>query len=165
MQANDSLPADRLTQSNNLLASAPSAASKQEIKFVPKSQSYVPSRHAPRPVLLMAEMPSSQTAPADQQQWLVFTTWEQVQTPNKNSSPTANRLIADYETGASAEPTTTSSAANSETTAPDGSVHSNPQTANQITVTRLILKIYPAASFSTQPTFLPMRDGWFVLQL
>jgi hypothetical protein len=72
-------------------------------------------------------------------------------------------LIADYETGATAEAQASSNAG--DRVAAGGGVQSKAQPANQITVTRLILKIYPAASLSTQPTFVPTRDGWFVLQL
>jgi len=97
----------------------------------------------------------------------VVTTWEQIETSNQisgnqSSASAQNGLIADYETEAPADAQATSTAADRTAT---GGVQPKAQPANQITVTRLILRIYPAASPSAQPTFVPTRDGWFVLQL
>jgi hypothetical protein len=112
--------------------------------------------------MLKAEMHTAQSAPAERQQWIVVTTWEQVQTLNQNSGVAPNSLIADYETEATADAPATSNVADRDAT---GGVQSKAQPGSQNTVTRLTLKIYPAASLSTQPTFVPTRDGWFVLQL
>jgi beta-lactamase regulating signal transducer with metallopeptidase domain len=164
------LRADYGTQSENGQPGLRGAVVNEDIEVSSKTPSYAPNQHSPRPVMLKAKMPSSNIASAQQQQWVVVTTWEQTDSPNQNSSPTANGptangLTADYETGPSAEATTTSNAANGAAASADGSVQSKAQRTNQITITRLILKIYPAASLSTQPTLVPMRDGWFVIQL
>ena len=100
--------------------------------------------------MLKAELTSSEQAKAQdqEQQWLVITTWEQLQTPNQNAV-----LTADYETGANSNP------ANSTSAQPTG------QPASQIIVTRLIFRIVPASSLSAQPSSAPMRSGWFVIQL
>ena len=37
--------------------------------------------------MLKAELPSAQPAPDEEQQWIVVTTWEQVQTPNQDARP------------------------------------------------------------------------------
>jgi beta-lactamase regulating signal transducer with metallopeptidase domain len=107
-----------------------------------------PNSHSLRAVLLKAELPNSQLAPAEAQQWIVLTTWEQVQTSSPNTG-----LTADYDT--SANPDATSNA-NSQ---PAG------QSANQTSVTRLILRFFPASSLSTQPIAAPLRGTWFVIQL
>ncbi len=85
----------------------------------------------------------------DQQQWIVLTTWEQVQT----ASPAARR-IADYDTGESADQMHAHSR-----------VQPNGRVIGQITVTRLIFKVLPAGSISAQPVAVPVRNGWFVIQL
>jgi beta-lactamase regulating signal transducer with metallopeptidase domain len=113
----------------------------------------------PRPVHLKAEMPGAQSDPVQAQQWIVLTTWEQVQTPNQSSNLIADYEIADYESGASAK----ASAGDQTKIAKNG--QSGTQLAGQMTVTRLILRIVPASSFPTQPAIVPMRNGWLVLQL
>jgi hypothetical protein len=159
------LPTNRPAQLVNAQTSERLADATQELDVVSKMPSYKPAPRSPRPVFRKVEMPNSQTAPTEQQQWVVITTWEQIQTPNQNTGPTANRLIADYEIGATEDAPTNSNPTNNTAAMANGTVHSQSQPANQITITRLILKIYPAASFSNQPTFVPMHNGWFVIQL
>jgi beta-lactamase regulating signal transducer with metallopeptidase domain len=101
---------------------------------------------APREELLKAELPSAtlQPEPAPEQhaeqQWLVLTTWEQVQTTEP-------------------EPPATEA---SEQPAGEQPAPVSRQNSSQITVTRLILRIIPATS--TSPT-MPLRSGWLVFQL
>jgi beta-lactamase regulating signal transducer with metallopeptidase domain len=102
-----------------------------------------PNSRSPRPVMLKAELPNSQPAPA-QEQWIVLTTWEQVQTPSLNTE-----LMADYDSSANA----------------DAANETSGQPASQITITRLIFRIIPASSLSTHPASVPIRSGWFVIQL
>jgi beta-lactamase regulating signal transducer with metallopeptidase domain len=93
------------------------------------------------------------------EQLIVFTAWEQVDTPAPNA-----QTVADYDT----EP------ANKATPAP---VDSNNATTRHITVTRLVFKVVPQASASdprpgsgahsepAQPAAIPFGDGWLVIQL
>jgi hypothetical protein len=149
---------ERRSQSQDGQPSMQLTAAKQEFAPSSKTPSYTQTTHQPRPVMLKAEMPSLQTAPVEQQQWVVVTTWEQI----RSSNPKVG-LKADYEAGTNATATSGSIAANS--AIGDGSVQSKTQLANQITITRLILKIYPVSSFSAQPALAPVREGWFVIQL
>jgi beta-lactamase regulating signal transducer with metallopeptidase domain len=173
MRADGIEAASRFTSSDTRRASAQRSEMRQDVEVVSKTAFYKVATPAPRAMMLKTEMPSAQAAPAERQQWLVVASWEQIETSDRNSgnqnsgnqssSSTANGLIADYETGTTADAPATSNVA--DRTAAGGNVQSKAQPANQITVTRLILKIYPAASLPTQPTFVPTRDGWFVLQL
>jgi hypothetical protein len=69
--------------------------------------------------------------------------------------------VADYETGAKVASDPESKLAVNEM--------AGSQQAGQITVTRLILRIIPASSNASsetkQPSIVPTRNGWFVLQL
>jgi len=100
--------------------------------------------NSPRAVLLKAEMPGADQAAASQvQQWVVLTTWEQVQTTNAKAGFTADYDGADAVTGrvASVQPT------------------------SRMIVTRVILRVFPASSFFTQPAVAHVRSGWLVMQL
>ena len=132
----------------------------QNVALVSKTAPHDANRQDPPPVFLKAEMQSAQTPRAQDQQWFVVTTWEQVEIPNQNTG-----LKADYDTAAKENPSSDPNAAGMASASADGSVPQTVQPAGQIMVTRLILKIYPASSVSTQPTTLPIRGGWFVLQL
>jgi hypothetical protein len=129
---------------------------------------------APREQLLKAEMPNDQTSSAEQaqrvepQQWIVFTEWAQVQTPATSGA------IADYNTGSDAAG------------APEPAA-SQRGDAGRITITRMILRVYPVASPSNsarssdsaphtgtnpvsksvfhQSAAVPFGDGWLVIQL
>jgi hypothetical protein len=90
---------------------------------------------SPQAVLLKAEMPGAEQAP-QAQQWVVLTTWEQV---------TDTRVTADYDTGADAV--------------------TSAQPASRMIVTRMILRVFPASSFFTQPAVAHVRSGWLVMQL
>jgi beta-lactamase regulating signal transducer with metallopeptidase domain len=106
---------------------------------------------SPRAVYLKAELDGARPAQPVEQQWIVFTTWEQVQMPSENAA-----LTADYEAGANAGAAGDSNA-ESQTV-----VQSNSQPASRITITRLILRV---SSFPTRPAYIPLHGGWFVIQL
>ncbi len=106
---------------------------------------------APRAIMLKAEGNNGRPALVQEQQWIVVSAWEQVEPANKNDS-----LTADYDASAgdmSARPT-------AETKGEPAA-----QAVTRITVTRLILRVFPASSVYTQPGAAPMRDGWLVIQL
>ena len=124
---------------------------------LPASSSHDANAHSPRAVMLKAEMPNAQPAPRADQQWIVVTTWEQVETPSPNAADSQRTTKAQQPRAANGNPTATGSASASA----DGSVQPASQPASQITVTRLILKIYPANSVSTQPTASP-HPWWLV---
>jgi len=102
--------------------------------------------------------------PSPEQQWVVLAAWEEVQTISRISSNTAS----DYETNAVAQdgaaPTAQSNNGTPAGQATSQALHQN-QTSTQYTVTRLILKVVPANSNSTQPATGVVRGGWFVIQL
>lgn len=97
----------------------------------------------------------AQPEQAQPEQWLVLTTWEQVETSRPDTQP-----VADYDTGN----------ANAKT---DSRTQLGAQTTSRITITRLILRVLPAgsesvskpASKSAQPAAVPLGNGWFVFQL
>lgn len=104
-----------------------------------------------------ANVEPRKTPNAPEQQWIVLTAWEQVDTSNQ-----AAGLVSDYETGA-------------RSAASDGLVDPQRQDS-RITITQLMFKIVPegggsntaakpaASPSASQPRFA-IRDGWLVLQL
>jgi beta-lactamase regulating signal transducer with metallopeptidase domain len=111
------------------------------------------------------ERPVSQAEP---QQWIVFTAWERIETSN----PSATQTTADYDTDPNTAPPApsedTSTATASATTTPakaDANQSTNNAIRRHITVTRLIFRVLPPGSKSTQPTAIPIGDGWLVIQL
>jgi hypothetical protein len=126
---------------------------KQNVAFELKTSKSESVNHSPRAVMLKAVIPGEGSKPTQvheptSQQWIVLTTWEQVQTANINSG-----LTADYETGANQD--ATSNQNKQKQTLPAG----------QLFVTRLILRMFPASSSSAQPPQPPVQSGWFVNQL
>jgi hypothetical protein len=108
---------------------------------------------APEERLLNAESKAPQPEVNDQQ-WIVLTAWEQIQTPAQN--PTS----ADFD----------------ESTAATQSGKSTAQATTQITVTRLIFRVVPASPSSTKPSSTSQQPApatipgswpgsWFVIQL
>jgi beta-lactamase regulating signal transducer with metallopeptidase domain len=112
----------------------------------------------PRQQLIKATLPSASVASADQDsepQYFVLTAWIETRTSTLQA-----REIADYDTGAPEQPQTGES-------------------ATQITVTRLILAVYPVAAAPTwasgsqgpqssepvRPPAPPAASGWLVFQL
>lgn len=78
---------------------------------------------------------------ADGQQWIVFTAWEQV-----DAAPPATQAVADYDGTA------------------DAVVRPAPP-AGRIRVTQLLLRVVPQNPHASQPTAVPLGNGWFVIQL
>jgi beta-lactamase regulating signal transducer with metallopeptidase domain len=127
-----------------------------------------------RPEMLKAEMQGQRPVAGQeqqgqqQQQWIVLTTWEQVQTSNQNAGNQNagyrnSGLTADYETDTNATTDgTTNGTANGTGSA---NVQHGRLPVNQITVTQFIFRIIPASTSSSQPAAVPWRDGWFVIQL
>lgn len=105
---------------------------------------------SPRKELLKAELPGNpQATSVPEQQWIVLTTWEQVQTSGR-----ARLQPSDYDAGQSVDEGTS-----------EVSSQPNGQSTGRITVTRLILRVIPVDFVSTHPAALPVRGGWFVIQL
>lgn len=114
----------------------------------------------PRQVLLKAEEPGAAPS-AREAAFIVFTAWEQVRTLPRRDAP-----VADYDTEIG------NHKVNREA---DGSQQS--QSAAQITVTRVILALYPAHSapqtgtkqanglHSSEAPAIPFDGGWLVFQL
>ena len=115
-----------------------------------------------------ADAAGDRVNPGPEQQWMVLAAWEEVRTVSHTSSDTTS----DYEPNAVAEDGaaqapqennvtmgqgTTAAQAASKTPQPN-------QTSSQYTVTRLILRVVPANSNSTQSPSV-VRGGWFVIQL
>ena len=116
------------------------------------------------------------------QQWVVVAAWEEVSTVSR-----VPQTISDFEpqnNQPANDPTSTSTVQNSAAfnatsvdAARSGQASAPAQTrtnqnhptapAHRFTVTQLILRVIPATpgSSSTQPATIPVRDGWFVIQL
>jgi beta-lactamase regulating signal transducer with metallopeptidase domain len=123
----------------------------------PRSLSSEPGVHAQNASAHTAK--HSPRAVEASQQLIVFTAWEQVET----SAPTAQN-IADYDTAPAADNDTTSKSSDDATANSDTGKPAKAQTTNRhLTVTRLIFRIVPADSNSSQPAAMPI--GWFVIQL
>ena len=127
----------------------------------------------PREVLLRAEMPdanaddgrqNASSGLAGQAQYVVLTTWEEVRT-----SPRHARMISDYD-----------ASANAQSQSADAADGADGQAVTRITVTRLILAVYPIgygpngiapssksthAEDSGRPTASVPESGWLVFQL
>lgn len=98
-----------------------------------------------------------------EQQWVVLAAWEEVQTVSRTSSSNAS----DYEANAVAQNGAAEAEQKNNGTAgqvASQSPHSN-QASSQYTVTRLILRVVPANTKSTQSATGAVRGGWFVIQL
>ncbi len=143
------------------------AVLKAQTKLRTKSADLASAR--PSQQLLKAEMAKLKGSAAQEpQEWVVMTTW-QVQSPARETGKTA-----DYETDAKGIGTT------------NGMNAQPQQPASQITVTRLILKVYPAnpvaastegkqapdsksdsssKSVLSPSAVLPFENGWLVIQL
>lgn len=135
---------------------------------VSQTASHQANPGTPRAVMLKTDLGDTRSAQPAVREWIVFTTvltnWDQMQTPNENAT-----LTADYETGASGEAAGNADAAGGAgaqtNSRREGTKLESPQPAGQITITRLIFRVIPASSFSMQPAYVPLRGGWFVIQL
>lgn len=104
------------------------------------------------------------TDPSTGAQYIVYAEFEQVET-----TAARNTLTADYD-----KPSSAGSVAQTQKpgdlSAPSlqksaASAQSNAQPATHSTVTHLIFRVVPAVAPSSQPTAIPIGDGWFVIQL
>lgn len=130
-----------------------SAPSAQQIANVEKSGDRVISSQPPIP-----------------QQWVVVAAWEEFSTVSRVPQ-TVSDFVEESQTARELGPA--NSARNSPVTANSTSAqtitnqnHSG-AAAHRSTVTQLILHVVPASpnSNSPQPAIVPVRDGWFVIQL
>ena len=96
----------------------------------------------PRQVVLTAERAGRQPSSTHEAQWMVFTAWEQVETLTPDGQQETSRATAAERGGQGSR-----------------------QASSRILVTRLILKVVPTGSRSTQPAAVPIRGGWFFIQL
>ncbi len=103
----------------------------------------------PRVETLKAVMPGRKPTTPHAQQWVVLTTWERVQTPGRNLQPSSDHV---------SDQSTDMGKSNDET-------QQNGQPTTQITVTRMIFRVVPLSSRSTQPAPLPVHADWLVFQL
>lgn len=104
-----------------------------------------PAGGSPHPRMAEAKLTNLQSKSAPEhaeQRWIVFTSWEQVEA--------SAGAVADYDTAQDPDSSTNSQPKNRET--------------GRFTVMRLILKVLPPTSNSPQPA-VPLRNGWFVIQL
>jgi len=95
----------------------------------------------PREVPVKAVAPVSAMTDGQAQEFVVLTTWEAVQTSSPNS-----RTVADYETDASDQEQADRVDAQPDSRRPDKSQRDAKQ-GTQITVTRMILVVYPASAY------------------
>jgi hypothetical protein len=96
-----------------------------------------------------------------EQSWIVLTTWEEV------SSPVQAAVQSTDPTG-TLEPATANQPAYKGVRvipAVQASDKTAVQPSHQLKVTRVIFRVVPASSVSNSPTALPVRGGWWVIQL
>jgi hypothetical protein len=124
-----------LPAGHEIAASTPVAAHRTVAKLTeptdaPQSQVAFVDHAAPREVMTRAEMPDVGSDPAGQPEYVELTTWEEVRTSHCH-----HRLTSDYGTDANAQ------RQSAEATDPAGR-----RTVTRITVTRLIIAVYPMSS-------------------
>jgi beta-lactamase regulating signal transducer with metallopeptidase domain len=157
------LPPSRITRAP-MAGAAPNLRAKQPAAVA--DAVLASTNGAPRPKLTATQIPGSATVPAEAQQVIVFTAWEETRTTRRVS-----RAVADYDSGASAEQQ------------PDAAAgQASPGQAMRITVTRMIFAVYPASaapanpapnakttrtpvSPSNRPPAPPVDGGWLVFEL
>jgi hypothetical protein len=103
------------------------------------------TKDSSQPRMFEAKLTNLRSKPAaeQEQQWVVFTSWEQVET--------SDVTVADYDTAQAPGSTTNSRSQNQQT--------------SRFTMTRLILKVLPPTSNCPRPAAVPLRDAWLVIQL
>ena len=135
-----------------------------------RTSSAAMNTHAPECArqVAKADVAGDRVNTGPEQQWVVLAAWEEVRTVSHVSS----EMTSDYEAnavvedGAAAQTPDNTTTGQGTTAAQAASKTPYPnQTSSQYTVTRLILKVVPANSNSTQPATGMMRGGWFVIQL
>ncbi|MGA7859065.1 MAG: M56 family metallopeptidase [Terracidiphilus sp.] len=138
----DHEPASMATQAS-LERAGTSSTSNAEAMSSEVASAIVPRRR------LAKELADPRTGLPPVREWIVFTAWEQVQT----TAPAAQQEST-KDAGQSSGPA-----------ADENGSQSNVQQINRITVTRLIFRVVPAGSKSSQSIPLPVREGWLVIQL
>ena len=103
---------------------------------------------------LRAETTLATAAPLAEPQWIVLTAWEQVETTGEQPAQTAS-VSTPQGHGNAGKPMARNV----------NSAQPGRQGAREITVTRLILRVYPANSISNRQALAALHSGWLVLQL
>lgn len=115
------------------------------------------------PQIAKADAAGDRVNLSPEQQWVVLAAWEEVQTvSHASSSTTSDYTMNSREEDGAAEQQQDNDAMAGQ--AMNKTPHPNPAW-HEYTVTRLILKVVPSNSNSTQPAAGIMRGGWFVIQL
>jgi beta-lactamase regulating signal transducer with metallopeptidase domain len=129
------------------------------------------------PLGLRAKARRANGGQEDAQQFIVLTTWEQVEAPARSTQP-----VADYDTRAAASdhaagnaPLTSSpQTARTNPTQSEANAFAGVPETGRITVTRLVFRVVSpnsdakaadAKTKSSQPALIPFGDGWLVIQL
>jgi hypothetical protein len=110
----------------------------------PEGPSPGSSANASKAVMASAESSRPEAAPAIEEQWIVFTAWEQTATVNLPAESTQHTGAWSNELG-DAQP--------------------KAQGMGQGTVTRLVVRILPANFTTGRPGVARFSNGWLVLQL
>ena len=98
---------------------------------------------------------------SQEQSWIVLTTWEEVSSSTQ-AAPQSTDSTGAQEPAIADQPADKGVHA---TLAVQTSDETAIQPSRQLKVTRLILRVVPASSVSNSPTALPVRGGWWVIQL
>jgi beta-lactamase regulating signal transducer with metallopeptidase domain len=115
-----------------------------------------------------ADVMGDRVNPAANEQWVVLAAWEEVQTVQHVSAQNSStNATSDYDGNAVAEDGAVAEQQQAGVTSGQAASKTprQNQTTSAYTVTRLILKVVPANSKSTQPGTGIVRGGWFVIQL
>ncbi len=139
------------TEVADTYAPVPRSAEAPAIAAEARSASPKVGSASPHQVMTKAVMPAAPSNPAQEPQWIVFTAWEQVETTSPSAAQAASNSPAP---GSDLHP-----AVNQSKDGPPA------QLASRVTVTRLILKVYPVNSASKPSSLATLRDGWLVIQL
>jgi hypothetical protein len=164
------IPAKAIVPSGDL-ASAPTGDA-PIVSAARRPQAEAMGNAEPRERLIKATMRSDSASNQGSDQnagveYIVLTAWEQV-----NTAPHPSREIADYDTSETEHPQP-----NEANNQPSADPRTQMNAPTQITITRLVLRIYPASltvspkaanandSKSGEPAALPLDSGWLVFQL
>ena len=167
------LPSEHDVAASTPAASRRAVTSSTEPADKPQRELASTNANAPHEVFLRAEMPDADAGTAGQNaisafvgepQYFVLTTWEEVRTSHCH-----HRMISDYDTDASAQPQS------AEAAHPADGRPANGRIITRITVTGLIIAVYPVgpapgtkpahAEDSGQPTAPLPESGWLVFKL
>jgi hypothetical protein len=130
------------------------AAAVEELRAQSSEPRLSESRSRSQRQLALAAKQSVSPTDNAPQQWIVFTAWEQTETPTPQA-------VSDYEPQATAGQV----AGNSQPGANATTRPVQPSANRAVPVTRLIFRILPANPKSTQPGAVSFGEGWLVIQL